>query len=759
MAKGDERKLSNIFRQLRLTAAQAILCYSSCRTALQADIHCSDHVAEISEEYAMRALCLWLVTAYGSSVYSNAIEEDLQDVANLLTEVLSKSEAYPFSNNLALESFASYFAQAKTTLRDLTPQVELIGALYEHINKFPMHINAEGFVDLPIHIQEKDKRRMVGQFYTPAHIVDYCFERAIESEKEKFIINLKSMLHVNGEGCAGVTPSTGAPQLSILDPSCGTGNFLLGALRMMDKQCHDTDPAQMLRVVASTVFGFELDGRAAALARVSVLIALVRKWCLLAEPERHTQMSHLWSHLRRNIVNVDTLYAAPDSFGTAVSLATQLDERINECIIDSTAIKVFQKRFDLIITNPPYVSYGARNQPKLNDGATTYLRQKYPGSSEYKIRIHSIFQDIALRFAKAEGFACLLVPDHFLTGAYYRKLRSLILEKSRLISLAELPASTISGAVVGRWCVATYRRTVENSAGADYSVKLFTMAELEPLSYKLTKSRLVTRDLSRYRLVFNKIDEKLCQVIDSLDPLSTQFQGRTGIRALSGQRSIVSREAQGERFRPGLISGASVQPHLVTWAGDYLNVDPALLFKGGFDESVIESPKILIRQTGDRLVAGFDDQKLYHLNNIHSLSGKKSAALSLFVVDALLNSTLWLYLYRLKTREQGRALAQIDIETLETMPLPASDFQLEKEIAALTRLYRRLKLSERPALLPSIERALDRMIYELYDLDEDIVRQIERCCGKLSDSTVVLPTESQLLDLQKLAGAEGVASP
>jgi hypothetical protein len=735
--QGPEKKLSSIFRQLRLTATDVILCYGSNRSCLREDIRHADHVCELSEEYAFRAICLWLVTTYGSSAYSASIQSDLECVANNLSEALTTSGEYPFANDLPDQTFKGFYESTLALLDGCLPQIELLGSLYEHIHKFPLYIDVEGNFDIPTHIQQKDKRRLAGQFYTPPQIVDYCFERAVGAEEDKFIIALKSFAQHHGDPLAELENGLPSVSLNILDPSCGTGNFLLGAIRLIRRHSLSGNHKLLISTIGACLYGLEIDGRAASLARVSIMLALVDSWLELEAAARKSHMLRLLDNLRLHIKNVDTLYAAPEES-------------------DSNADEWFSRptQFMLVITNPPYLSFGARNQPKLIDSATAYFRRKYPNSAEYKIRIHSIFQEIALRFASIEGTATLLIPDGFLTGGYYKKLRQMLLAKSRLHSFAELPSDTVPGAVVGRWCVASYKRTAVNEI--DYSVKLYSHLEGESLLYSLPKSALVSRDQSRFRLVFNSIDEKLCGLIDSLSPLSTEFQGRTGIRALSGQSSIVASEPLGVNWRRGIKSGSSVQPHVVTWNGVWLHVDGSLLYKGGFDSQVIENPKLLIRQTGDRLISAYDDSGLYHLNNVHSLSPRLASNHSLHFIDGLLNSSFWLYLYRLKTREQGRALAQVDIETLESMPLPNRNVTVEEQISALTCLFRTLEKSSQCDIQKRIQNAIDKLVYDMYGLDEEVVKQIERGCGKLSDNQVVLPTAKEILSLQNLAATEEV---
>ncbi len=731
--QGPEKKLSSIFRQLRLSATDVILCYGSNRTCLREDIRHADHVCELSEEYAFRAICLWLVTTCGSSVYSASIQSDLENVANKLSEAFAAANEYPFTNDLPEQSFKRFYQSVQSLLDGCPKQIELLGSLYEHIHKFPLYIDADGNFDIPTHIQQKDKRRLAGQFYTPPQIVDYCFERAVGAEEDKFIIALKSFLLQCEELGSELVVEASSLFPNILDPSCGTGNFLLGALRLIEKHSPSGTPKQLINAIGACLYGLEIDGRAASIARISIMIALVDSWLELQAPDLKRNIQFLLNKLRSHIRNVDTLYAAP----------AESDSKSENWFCAPT-------QFMLVITNPPYLSFGARNQPKLIESATAYLRQEYPNSAEYKIRVHSIFQEIAIRYTRFDGIATLLIPDGFLTGGYYKKLRQMLLDKSQLHSFSELPSDTVPGAVVGRWCVASYKRTAISDF--DYSVDLYSHMEKDLLAYSLPKSALVSRDQSRFRLVFNAIDQKLCGLIDSLSPLSTEFQGRTGIRALSGQSSIVANEPRGTNWRRGIKSGSSVQPYVVTWSDVWLHIDASLLYKGGFDSRVIERPKILVRQTGDRLIAAYDASSLYHLNNVHSLSPRRPTSnLSLHYIDGLLNSSFWLYLYRLKTREQGRALAQIDIETLESMPLPNRNRCIEDQISALTQLYRSLDLSSQADIQKRIQNAIDKLVYDIYELDEEVVKQIESACGKLSDSKVVLPTAKEIVELQNLA--------
>ena len=164
-----------------------------------------------------------------------------------------------------------------------------------------------------------------------------------------------------------------------------------------------------------------------------------------------------------------------------------------------------------------------------------------------------------------------------------------------------------------------------------------------------------------------------------------------------------------------------------------MKIDPKLLFSGGFDERVVENPKLMVRQTGDRIVAAYDETGLYHLNNVHSFSCQLSTSQSkidLHLLLALMNSNLWHYLYRMKTREDGRALAQIDIETVETMPLPTCEESLSMSIASLCKkLCHASSENTSHEEIENVNAEINRLIYAAYKLSHKEVDHVESSLG------------------------------
>lgn len=730
--------------QLRLAVARATVRYALNTSDAQLDIPDGAELSELCDEYALRVLAIWLATTCGSHICRSAMSKTHWHQNSALLSHMVRTNEYPFANPISKQLESELIAVSQDhLLSELVPNVELLGTLFEQINNQSLNISLENGGKVGFDIQAKERRRIVGQFYTPPHVVKYCFDIAFRRNLPELIKHLKPAKSATiwaDRIKEDTVYISGA--FKVLDPSAGTGNFLCGFIQYVKEakatetnKSDQNEIAEVLyRIACHSIYGRELDARAAALARLAVTIAVAGEIGYLCET--HQEGSHepgclhlykcLFKNLREHIVVSDSILAA-------ANLPTSVD---NE--------------FDLVITNPPYVSFGARNQKVLLEGSAKLLKRRYPEAAEYKVRYHSIFQDIALRYAATKGSIVLLVPDGFLTGSYYRKLRQLLLKNCRIESLSEFPAGIIPDAVVGRWCIAHYVK--DKDTAANYSVDLTTFIDdrgqaidsacTAAQTYTLPIDELRDRSSDSFRLIFNKQDHALLKLTDQLPRLKSVLSGHTGIRSLTGRNAITGRQPLNKLWRRGITSGAQVRRFMVLWDGDWINVNPELLFKGGFNEQVVENPKILVRQTGDSLVCAYDPSGLYHLNNVHSFSPALRADPSLDLVSlcAIMNSSLWRHLYRLRTRETGRALAQVDIESVEAMPIrsfQSLDSGLSLRVSYLTNWIARLIALNSPDscqktddLILFIDRAIDRLVYDAYELDPELVNRVEDVSGK-----------------------------
>jgi hypothetical protein len=80
------------------------------------------------------------------------------------------------------------------------------------------------------------------------------------------------------------------------------------------------------------------------------------------------------------------------------------------------------------------------------------------------------------------------------------------------------------------------------------------------------------------------------------------------------------------------------------------------------------SPKLLIRQTGDRPVATVDRRGVYFGRSVIAIIGESERGL--LWLAAVLNSDVLAALYRAAAPEAGRAFAQVKVSKLKVVPVP-----------------------------------------------------------------------------------------
>lgn len=132
------------------------------------------------------------------------------------------------------------------------------GALDEALQRLILRFNAYDFAGLSEELlgeiyQEflpTAKRKRLGEFYTPASIVDWLLEHTVWS-------------HEPGR---------------LLDPSCGSGSFLVRYVhrKLEDAKTRGLDAAEVRREVQAEVWGFDLNPFAAFISHFQLMWALLR---------------------------------------------------------------------------------------------------------------------------------------------------------------------------------------------------------------------------------------------------------------------------------------------------------------------------------------------------------------------------------------------------------------------------------------------------------------------------------------------------
>jgi hypothetical protein len=314
------------------------------------------------------------------------------------------------------------------------------------------------------------------------------------------------------------------------------------------------------------------------------------------------------------------------------------------------------------------------------------VRQRYPRSAEYKLSSYAVFMDLGLALTRPGGVFCSLTPDSYLLGRYFGKLRRRILDDSTIRALVLIEEDFWEAAVVGRPVIGVFRNgkrpgerpvltaarcaTADDLARGKWQTCPCPQDDFERLRHH------------RFRLLFSEEDRRFVAAVErGAGRLGDVVSFASGLIGRRGRDSVVAPTRRGPTWRPGIDSGADVQPYRVRYRGRFLNCDPRAL-KSGFRDARYDVPKFLLRQTGDALVCAYDPDGLHCLNNVH-VGNAAAAGVDARLVVAILNSALMNRYYRLISLEAGRTLAQIDLDVVEDLPFKRPSAEGERRAVEL----------------------------------------------------------------------------
>jgi len=237
---------------------------------------------------------------------------------------------------------------------------------------------------------------------------------------------------------------------------------------------------------------------------------------------------------------------------------------------------------------------------------------------------------------------------------------------------------------------------------------------------------------NRFRLFFEPREKAIVEKLESnSEKLSEAVTFSSGLIGRTGKKEIISDKSLGEMWHPGLLSGREIKQYCINYEGNFTLFDTKKL-KSGFKDARYFEPKIFLRQTGDSLVAAYDTENLLCLNNLH-VGNLANSKYDLRYVLAILNSKLMNYYYHLISLELGRTMAQIDIETIELLPIKPVPLEVQNQLIGLVdkimAIYNQTEaplFSNNSERITELERRIDFKIYELYGLTSEEIRLIEK---------------------------------
>jgi len=124
------------------------------------------------------------------------------------------------------------------------------------------------------------------------------------------------------------------------------------------------------------------------------------------------------------------------------------------------------------------------------------------------------------------------------------------------------------------------------------------------------------------------------------------------------------------------------------------------------------------------LIATYDNSNFYYSNTLHGTTIIDKNYDILYIL-AILNSKLMTWYYRANTSEEGKTFAQVKIALLKLLPIRIISKDEQKSFILLVKKIIQVKENNKSCDISFIEQQIDNLVYRIYGLTYDEVKEIE----------------------------------
>lgn len=414
-------------------------------------------------------------------------------LSSVLPGMFQKIEDYTellFPDNLLREGSVVEQIIGQIPEEDWQDQVQIIGWLYQYYNSEKKN---DVFAALKKNVKiTKENIPAATQLFTPDWIVRYMVENSLgrlwveghpneelksnwkyyleESEQE---LDVQVQLAEIRKEYTALTPE----QIKVIDPCCGSGHilaYMFDVLVQIYEAYGFTTRETVASIVENNIYGLDIDDRAAQLAYFSVMMKACQydKRFLRRRVQPHVYAIVESNHVDRyaveyfcngdaklkkamdiiiselhdakeygSIITVsqqdwDALYARFDEVRDDISMSKE--SVLNNLLPLVQVAEAMAQKYDIVITNPPYLSARGGMTGKL----TKYLTQEYPIS---KNDLFTVFMEVCNNMLKKNGFFSMVNQQSWMFLAGFAKLREYIYNNCVITNLVHIGAGAFEG--------------------------------------------------------------------------------------------------------------------------------------------------------------------------------------------------------------------------------------------------------------------------------------------------------------------------
>jgi len=642
--------------------------------------------------------------------------------------------------------------------------VELLGSIYERflgntIRTTPKQVKIE---------PKPDVKKAGGVYYTPKYIVNYIVKNTV------------------GNKINGLSPDE-ISNIKIIDPSCGSGSFLIGAFQYLidyHVNWYIANPSQIKQgelfpdiieidgekklsvtkkssILSNNIYGVDIDPQAVEVTMMSLYLKILEGEKSL--PSKKGLLPSLSSNIKcgNSLIGYDYLLKQLE-FNIKIENEEIEKENVNPFDWSSTS-QGFGKTisnggFDCVIGNPPWGALFSENE-------NIYVKKQFRNIIVRMTDSFMYFIIKSLEILNNKGYFGMILPDVVLYQNDNKLLRQYILNNTSIKQVLNLGNEVFENVTRPSCIVITNNKKIKTNSIVTLDISSSKKNEKQKLLQNevfsnikqalyetIPNSLFVTNNIDDYKILNNILNRK------NIQPLE-QFVDSGGIqRGVSPdykdafvikQNIIDEHKLEKSIIVPVLTGGREVkrfkinsnEQYLIytdrnTKYSDYPNICSYIdsfknkitckevkqkkhsiysLHRARDKQIFLKENKILGVITEDEIVVAKDENIYFATDGLY-LFQLENINLTPYIMG-ILNSNLFIFIYRLLTLESGRVLAQVKPTLLAKLPIISfNNSELQNSIIEYVN---KIENSNDSDFIEILKENINDMVYKLYNITDN----------------------------------------